>query len=98
MKSKNVLVVVTKTDQEQINIGNYDFKDCTGINITEHTENQGQDLIGWVKILTDCNVVVTIGSWNENSFLQTLIAITRTLNIEVIHEPNFKKYVEQQNN
>jgi hypothetical protein len=98
MKSNNVLIVATEHEQRNLKISNFYFEQCTGVIVTEFKSDNQSNLISWVKTLTDCQLVVTTGSCLENIQLFGLVSIARQLQIPVIHESNFQKYVEQQYN
>lgn len=99
MKSNNnILVVATAEHQKTLNIFDFVTPKCTGVLVTEFSCNMQTQLISWVKTLCDCNLVITTGEWSENQHLFSLVNIARSLQITVIHESNFQKYVEQHNN
>lgn len=97
--SKNILVVATLEHQKKaLNIFDFITPKCTGVLVTEFSFNMEAQLISWVKTLCDCSLVITTGEWSENQHLFSLVNIARSLQITVIHESNFQKYVEQHNN
>lgn len=98
MKSNNILIVANNHDQREVNISKYWFYECTGVSLTEFRADDKSNLINWVKQLTQCSLVVTYGNWSEETALFSLVSIARQLQITVIHESNFNKYVSEQNN
>jgi hypothetical protein len=99
MQLNNVFIVAPQEEQKEIELTSYDFEGCTGIHINryEFVSNE-KNLKKWVKFITSAKVVVTVGNWSTNQETSDLVRIARILGIEVIHEANYKKYVEQKNN
>lgn len=99
MNSNNLFIIAPHLAQEHISIADFDFKGCTGIAINRYDfVSEKKNMRTWAKLLTNSKVILTIGDWALDKQLNDLVKIARILEIEVIHEANFKKYVEQQNN
>jgi hypothetical protein len=98
MKYNNLLIVADENTIENVSVKDFDFENCTGITKIDFTfNNPTNNLRAWVRVLAKSHLVVTIGDWASDKNLQILIDVARKLNIPVIPQSNFKKYVSEKN-
>lgn len=102
MLFNNVMIVASEQRQETIKISDFDFKNCTALFLTEYNtcfpNHIQHNLKKWVRDLSRCKAIVTVGDWSDFQELKKLVEIARMLEVEVVAEPNWNKYVEQNNN
>lgn len=101
MKFNNIILVITPESHKPQPglIAKFDHPSITNIAVTTFEfDNQDRCLRQMVRKSSKCELLVTIGDWAENDTLVRLVNIARIMNIEVIHETNFSKYVDQQQN
>lgn len=98
MQYNNLFIIAKADEQCTINLKEFNIDDFTAIQINEFKFNRIENNVRlWVRMLTKSHLLVTVGDWQEDKNLQIIVDIARRLDIPVVPQSNFKKYVEQQN-
>jgi hypothetical protein len=98
MNYNNILLVASADDLQTLDLSKFLHESFTGVETTEIVyQNEDRQLKNMVRKASRCELLITVGDWAENPTLKKLIDVARIMNIQIIHETNFKKYVEQYN-
>ena len=68
-----------------------------GADEVEWIERQGSTLNRCLVQIAKCNLIVTLKDWETESLAQKIIEIARITETSVVHEINFKNYVQSKN-
>jgi len=95
----NVLLVASEEALHTLDISKFTHDSFTSLETTERIyHHPDRQLKNTVRKASRCELLVTIGDWSENASLRKLVDIARMMNITIIHETNFQKYVDQSEN
>lgn len=93
MNRFKVFMIVPEADLRTFKFCDYDHPNVEGI-LTLNSCDINHD-VG--RMLTS-DLVVTVGDWNEDSNCVKAVQVARIMEKEVVHESQFKNYVEANHN
>jgi hypothetical protein len=93
MKSISVFLIASEKEQQNVDISRFTFPNCVSVEL-----NENKILSFDTRRMTKSDLVVTIGDWHLQKNCAKLVEIARILDIPVIHETSFDKYVSEKYN
>lgn len=93
MKAYSVFVIANKKDQSKIKLSDFSFEKCIEVIV------MGKSKFNYdVRQMLRSDIVVTVGDWHECEQCNKAVQVARIMEQTVIHETNFRTYVEQNYN
>ena len=93
MKTCKIFLISSEKESSSICLEQFDDP-----KISEFLKFGSEELKTDVSNMLKFDLIVTIGNWFESEDAKKAVEIARLMELKVIHESNFKNYVEQNYN